>query len=153
LNYSRQASKSSLSTNVYFVYHNHILIGCNLWFVQKRLKPKDVASSRLILIQGTRNGRLRGMTLNMDSERRGSIHTLSIEGVFHKGAKNMIEVIGINHIDAQDTAWQLVTLSEEVFYTWMEKLKKAKSLLNIVEASGGCDKLRTLAKRMRLVVR
>lgn len=149
--YCRQSSSSNeFRSEDAYSYHNLILIECNIWLVQRKLKPHDVGKFRLVLIQGTRNGRLRGMNLNMDSELHGSVlSNTSLEGVPSSSAKYMIEITGINHINGQESIWQLITLNEEVFNVWMEKLKKAKSSLDILEASGEAEKLRQLAKRMR----
>lgn len=48
-------------------YHNHILVGNHIWFIQKPLRSKDVGKHRLVLVQGTRRGRLQGLHLSNES--------------------------------------------------------------------------------------
>lgn len=154
--YCRQsyAAKAGRTPEPY-CYHNHVLVGCNLWYLQRRLKPAEVGKYRLVLVQGTRVGRMRGISLSSESEVNGSVFTGNLEGVSNTTAKYLIEVTGTSHADGQRATWQLITLSEEIYHTWLERLKKARAMPDIMEASGEAEKLRTLAKRMRegLVVR
>lgn len=56
-----------------FQYHNHILIGNHLYYILRPLRPNhsDVGKFRLVLVQGTSKGRLRGIKLTQET----NIHT------------------------------------------------------------------------------
>lgn len=145
------------SSNQSYTYNNHVLQGCNLWYNPRDLKPRDIGRYRLVLVEGTHKGRMRGLQLSLDSELKSytinnnsSLILSSIEG-----RKYCIEVTGISHASQLEERWQIITTSEETQLSWMELLKKARSFADIAEASGEAEKLRELTKRMKegLVVR
>lgn len=61
------------NSNEIFQYHNHILIGNHLYYILRPLRPNhsDVGKFRLVLVQGTSKGRLRGIRLTQKT----NIHT------------------------------------------------------------------------------
>lgn len=139
-------------------YYNHILVGCILWYLPRELKPMDVGKNRLVLIQGTRRGRLRGVKLTADTDIKGfSINQpilLPNEGLSH-GKKYVIDINVINLNTGQEERWQIMTPSEKDYNNWLEALKKAKNCAECAETNGEAEKLRDLTKKMKegLVVR
>jgi len=132
-----------------FTYHNHVLIGCNLFYLQRQMKPKDVGKFRLVLVQGTREGRLKGIKLSMESELRFEILTNPDLDSSNRPLKYCVEVTGHRHIDNELERWQLVTSSEQIYNEWMEQLKKSRHNYDIAEASGEMEKLKELTKKMK----
>lgn len=61
------------NSNEIFQYHNHVLIGNHLYYILRPLRPNhsDVGKFRLVLVQGTSKGRLRGIKLTQKT----NIHT------------------------------------------------------------------------------
>ena len=74
-NISRTNWPAILQTNSseIFQYHNHVLIGNHLYYILRPLRPNhsDVGKFRLVLVQGTSKGRLRGIKLTQKT----NIHT------------------------------------------------------------------------------
>lgn len=61
------------NSNEIFQYQNHVLIGNHLYYILRPLRPNhsDVGKFRLVLVQGTSKGRLRGIKLTQKT----NIHT------------------------------------------------------------------------------
>ena len=134
-------------------YHNHILQGCFLRYIKKRLRTKDVGKYRLVLVQGTRRGRLCSLRLHPGSViQTATASTDSFQ-------QYSITVTGIDDSKPQsifsarkDVTWQLVFPSEDLQRQWLESLHNAKDFLGNWPNKDEISRLVDLARKMRAQV-
>ena len=134
-------------------YHNHILQGCFLRYIKKQLRTKDVGKYRLVLVQGTRRGRLCSLRLHPGS----IIQTATTATDMFQ--RYSITVTGIDDSKPQsifsarkDVTWQLVFPSEELQKQWLHSLHNAKDFIGNWSNKDEISRLVDLARKMRAQV-
>lgn len=137
--YTRNTSDTKSS----FIYRNHILQGPYLRYINHPLRPKDVGRFRMVLVQGTRKGRLRGIRLSPESE----INVISSSQQSAFPTSYIIEVTGTD-LWGKEERWQLAMQSKDALETWTNAIEKAKSFLADIDIKE-LDKLREIAKTIK----
>jgi len=131
-----------------FTYHNVILSGSYLRYIAQPLKPKDMGSFRLVLVQGKHKGRMVSISLNTDSEI--NTVTMSAEALNDYPTPYLINVSGRNmNNNGKDIKIQLALPSEEAQLQWLDSLKKAKDYVSTCDSNGENKRLLCLAEEMR----
>ena len=144
-------------SNATFQYHNHVLVGTRLYFVVKQSKPsgppltrvqKFVNSAsggndfRLILVQGTRKGRLCGIKLFQHSEITVGKHTPKAPTPY---------IINVSGIDQEGLVvhWSLACANDKERASWQTALTKARDSIAQMETSAETERLRELGRLMK----
>lgn len=116
-------------------------------YIQHPLKHKEVGRYRLVLVQGTRKGRLDGIKLSSQSVLQPIILEKDLDIAQHP-SKYLINISGIDGKGTEQT-WQIALTTHAEQTMWMDALKKACDSCGIIEASGEADKLKDLAFKMK----
>ena len=130
-----------------FTYHNVVLQGSYLRYIIQPLKPKDIGSFRLVLVQGKHKGRMVSIYLNQESEVNPV--TMSAEALNEYPTPYLINISGKNLNYGKDIKLQLALPSEEAQLQWLDRLKKAKDYTAICENNGETKMLINLAEEMK----
>eukprot|EP00601_Ochromonadales_sp_CCMP2298_P003002 CAMPEP_0173186770 /NCGR_PEP_ID=MMETSP1141-20130122/10325_1 /TAXON_ID=483371 /ORGANISM="non described non described, Strain CCMP2298" /LENGTH=616 /DNA_ID=CAMNT_0014110507 /DNA_START=43 /DNA_END=1889 /DNA_ORIENTATION=- len=133
-----------------FTYHNHFLHGSHLRCVQRAIKPKEVGKYRLVLIEGTLRGRLKGIQLDANSEVVRVAPSCATAATAGEDVPShyMIQVTGISPVGAPQR-WQLALNSAAEQQLWLDGLMKASTHVAAAEKSGELAKLTALARKMK----
>jgi len=93
------------TSNEVFQYHNHVLIGNHLYYILRSLRPNhsDVGKFRLVLVQGTSKGRLRGIKLTQKTIVHTHICSHSNSVVNHFLACESTSTHSHNDVDVRST--------------------------------------------------
>ena len=130
-----------------FTYHNVVLQGSYLRYIAQPLKPKDIGSFRLVLVQGKHKGRMVSIYLNQESEVNPV--TMSAEALNEYPTPYLINISGKNMNYGKDIKLQLALPSEEAQLQWLDSLRKAKDYATICESNGETKMLINLAEEMK----
>lgn len=130
-------------------------------YIKQPLKKRDVSRFRMVLVQGTRYGRLDGICLHPKSDISplvapngggGSSGSTSASRIRpEKTAFPTRYIINVSGTDSWgiEQSWQLAFASKELSDTWLEALLKARHYIELSTNSGEHEELRTLALKMK----
>jgi len=129
------------------MYHNHVLQGNALRFINKPLTPKDVGQYRTTLVQGTRKGAMTTIYVNENTE------VSNLEESMEEGVPPFILNISGIDCDGVTQRWQLALSSADALAEWQEALFKAKEFVTLVEHSGEKELLLDIFRSMSQTLR
>jgi hypothetical protein len=133
---SDQATFASRNGNDWS-YHNHIVQGGFLRYIQRPLTTKEASSYRFVLVAGKAKGRLSELHLHPESEvTTGQLN----ESEAPAGNVFIINVSG-SCADGAKERWQLALPSAQLQLDWVEALSQAKRNTQILQQNGEYDKL------------